>query len=152
MELQRKPYRQKCAAIRCLVGKMPERAVEGFKKTDLRSAECDELMEGVWLEPIKAMLQRRTNKTWTDKHRHVTKKLVVEESWVQKRVYDTGWSDEKTLEDVTQKKARRRRLCHCCVEGGQKPDPRRLGQMRAKDQHLKERLKMAKRNHVAPSE
>ena len=65
---------------------MPERAVEGFKKTDLRSAECDELMEGVWLEPIQAMLQRRTNKTWTDKHRHVTRKLVVEGLGAEKSV------------------------------------------------------------------
>ena len=86
MELQRKPHRQNCAAIRCLVGKMPVRAVEGFKKTDLRSAECDELMKGVWLEPIQAMLQRRTNKTWTEKHQHVTRKLVVEGLGAEKSV------------------------------------------------------------------
>ena len=26
--------------------------------------ECEELKEGVWLEPIQAMLRRRTNEAW----------------------------------------------------------------------------------------
>ena len=40
--------------------------------------ECEELKEGVWLEPIQAMLRRKTNEAWTDKHRIVMRKLVVE--------------------------------------------------------------------------
>ena len=58
--------------------------------------ECEELKEGVWLERIQAMRRRKTNETWTDKHRNVTRKLVV---WKQvgcrKDCRDTGWSDEK---------------------------------------------------------
>ena len=30
-----------------------------------------------------------------DKHRNVTRKLVLEGGWVQKRLYGIGWSDEK---------------------------------------------------------
>ena len=40
--------------------------------------ECEELNEGVWLEPFQALLQSKTNEAWTDMHRNVTSKLVVE--------------------------------------------------------------------------
>ena len=48
--------------------------------------ECEELKEGVWLEPIQAMLRRKTNETWIDKHRNVMRKLVVKGGWVQKKI------------------------------------------------------------------
>ena len=57
--------------------------------------ECEELKEGVWLELIQAMLRPKTNEAWTDKHRNVTRKLVVEGGWLQKRLSDIGWSDKK---------------------------------------------------------
>ena len=41
------------------------------------------------------MLRRKTNEAWTDKHRHVTRKVAVEGGWVQKRLYDISGSDEK---------------------------------------------------------
>ena len=49
---------------------------------------CEELKEEVWLEPIQVMLRRLTNEVWTDKHQHVTRKLVVDGGWVQKRFFD----------------------------------------------------------------
>ena len=55
----------------------------------------EELKEGVWLEPVRAMLRGKTNEVWTDMHRNVTRKPVVEGCLVQKRLYDIGWSDEK---------------------------------------------------------
>ena len=63
-----------------------------YRKKWAAKHECEELQEGVWLEPIQAMPWRRT---WTDKHRHVMRKLVVDAGWVQKRLYDIAWSDEK---------------------------------------------------------
>ena len=57
--------------------------------------ECEELSKGVWLDPIGALLRRKNDGTWTDKHRNVMRKLVVEGGWVQNRLYDIGWSDEK---------------------------------------------------------
>ena len=44
--------------------------------------ECEKLMERVWLDPIQAMLRRTTSEAWTEKHRNVTRKLVVEGGWV----------------------------------------------------------------------
>ena len=57
--------------------------------------ECEELKKGVWLDPSRALLQRKTEEEWTEKHRNVMRKLVVEGGWVQKRLYHIGWSDEK---------------------------------------------------------
>ena len=39
--------------------------------------EYEELKEGVWLEPALALLRRKTKDEWTDKHRHVARKLVL---------------------------------------------------------------------------
>ena len=57
--------------------------------------ECEELKDGVWLEPIQAMLRRMTTDVWTEKHRNVTRKVVVGGGWVQKRLHVVGWSIEK---------------------------------------------------------
>ena len=60
------------------------------------------------------MLRRKINDVWTDKHRHVTRKLVVEGVWVHKRVYDIGWSDEKKCRGCNKEEGtEKHRLCHC---------------------------------------
>ena len=76
--------------------------------------ECEELKEGVWLEPTQAMLQRRTNELWTDKHHNVMRKLAVEGGWVQKRTYDIGWPDAKKCRGCKKGEAiEKYRLYHC---------------------------------------
>ena len=40
--------------------------------------EYEELKEGIWLEPALTLLRRTTKEEWTDKHRHVARKLVLE--------------------------------------------------------------------------
>ena len=44
------------------------------------------------------LLTRKTHEAWTEKHPHMTRKLVVEGGWVQKRLYDIGWPDEKNCQ------------------------------------------------------
>ena len=56
-------------------------------------------------------VRRKTNEAWTDRHRNVTRKLVVEGGWVQKRSYHTGWSHEKKFQGRKRKKARRSTGC-----------------------------------------
>ena len=80
------------------------------------------------------MLRRNTYEVWTENHQHVTRKLVVGEGWVQKRLYDIAWSDERSVEYATKKKARRSADCTIVplpvLAGGQKPDPRKAGEIR----------------------
>ena len=101
--------------------------------------------------PIRAVLRRKTNEAWTDKHRNVTRKLVVEGGRVQKRLYDIGWSDEKMCRGCNKEEGtEKHRLFHCpCWKEVGKPI---LGHMGTKGQDLKERLEVAERNHVTPSE
>ena len=49
-----------------------------WKKFGSKARECEELKEGVWLEPVQAIMRRKTNEVWTDEHRNVTRKLVEE--------------------------------------------------------------------------
>ena len=56
--------------------------------------EYQELKEGTWSEPALALLCKTTNEKWTEKHRHVARKLFLEGGWVQKKLFDNVWSDE----------------------------------------------------------
>ena len=48
--------------------------------------ECEELKEGIWLEPAPALLREKTKEEWTEKHRNAARQLVLEGGWVQKRL------------------------------------------------------------------
>ena len=56
--------------------------------------EHEELKEGIWLEPALALLRKKTKEDWTEKRRNIARKLVLEGGWVQKKLFDIGWSDE----------------------------------------------------------
>ena len=81
------------------------------------------------MEPTQAVPQMNTNELWICKHRNVMRKMVVEERWVLRRMYDIGWSGEKSVGDATVKKARRSiRLYHCSFwKGSQEPVLRGFG-------------------------
>ena len=55
---------------------------------------CEELKEGIWLEPALALLRKKTKGDLSEKDRNVARKLVLEGGWVQKKLFDIGWSDE----------------------------------------------------------
>ena len=82
------------------------------------------------------MLRRKTNEVWKEEHRHVTRKLVVEGSWVQKRLYDIGWSDEKKCRGCNQEEGTEKHRfdhCPCCV--GRSSETRGTWEMGAKGQN-----------------
>ena len=70
--------------------------------------EHEELKEGCcgWSRS-KLCCEERHNEVWTDKHRNVTRKLVIDGGWVQERLY------VRSVEDVTKKKGRR--SCACTI-------------------------------------
>ena len=55
-----------------------KRAREVYLKKWAAKRACEEMMEGVWLEPVPVMHNRRTNEIWTDTYRNVMRKLVIE--------------------------------------------------------------------------
>ena len=76
--------------------------------------EIEEMMEGAWLELALALLRKKTTGDWTGRNRNVARKLVLEGGWVQKKLFDIGWSDESECpachkEEGTEKD----RLYHC---------------------------------------
>ena len=76
--------------------------------------EHEELKEGIWLEPALALLRKKTKEDWTEKHRNVTRKLVLEGGWVQKKLFDIGWSDESKCQACHKEKGtEKHRLYHC---------------------------------------
>ena len=99
--------------------------------------ECEELRGGVWVQPLQAVLRRKTNEAWTDAHRHVTRKLVGG-GGVQKIFYDIGWSDENK-EEGTEK----HRLYHCpSWREVSNQDPRLSG-------NTERGLEVARRSYIA---
>ena len=112
--------------------------------------ECDELKEGVWLQPISALLRRKATEGWTDKHRNVMRKLAVEGGWVQKKLCDTGWSDVKKCGGCKKEETEKHGLCHCPSwreVGNQIPES--LGNWEQRAKKVERGLDMARRYHVA---
>ena len=76
--------------------------------------EYEELKEGIWLEPALDLWRRKTEDEWTDKHRHVARKLVLDGGCVQKRLFDICWSDESEWQAYHKAKGtENHRLYHC---------------------------------------
>ena len=76
--------------------------------------EYEELKEDIWLVPALALLRKETKEEWTERHRHVARKLILEGGWVQKRPFDEDRSDFSRCrachkEEGTEK----HRLYHC---------------------------------------
>ena len=68
--------------------------------------EYAELMEEVCFDLFKAILRESNDEEWTDKHRNVMRKLVVEGGWMQQRSFDIGY-----VKVATKKRARKSTGC-----------------------------------------
>ena len=76
--------------------------------------ENEEVKKGISLEPALALLRKQTKEGWTDKHRNTARKLVLEGGWVQKKLFDIGWSDESECQAChTAEGTEKHRLYHC---------------------------------------
>ena len=76
--------------------------------------EYEELEEGIWLEPALALLRKKTKDDWTEKHRNVARKVFLEGGWVQKQLFDIGWSDESECQACRKEEGtEKHRLHHC---------------------------------------
>ena len=83
---------------------MPKRCKENASVADQKR----------WAEPALALLRKKRKGEWTEKHRNVARKLLLEGGWVQRRLFDFGWTDMSQcqacqMEEGTEKQ----RLFHC---------------------------------------
>ena len=69
--------------------------------------ENEELKQGIWLEPALALLRRKTKDEWTDKHRHVGRKMALEGGWVQKDSSTKEGKMKVSAKHVTKRKAQK---------------------------------------------
>ena len=83
--------------------------------------EFEELKEGIWLEFALALLRKKTKGGWTEKHRNVARKLVLEGGWVQKKLFDAGWSVESECQACHKEEGTEKHRLYHCPEGLQRP-------------------------------
>ena len=70
--------------------------------------EYEELKEVTWLEPALALMREKTKEDWNEKHRNVARK------WVEKRLFDTCWSDESKCQACHEEEGtEKHRLYNC---------------------------------------
>ena len=100
--------------------------------------EYEELMAGIWLEPSLALLRKKTKEDWTEKHRNVARKLVQDRGWVQQRLFDIGWSDEKSLPNMSQGGRHRKAQASITAQNGTRSNGRfqRLSESGSKKREL----------------
>ena len=100
----------------------------------------EELKEGAWLEPGRALCKKKVKENWTDKHRNVARKIFLEGGWTQKRLLDIGWSDGKSMSSLSNggrdRKAQAPPFPRLARD--QKGDPRGLQKVRAKNGNFEE--------------
>ena len=63
-----------------------------------------------------ALLRKKMNGDWTEKHRNVARKLLPEKGWVQTRLFDTGWSDESECQACHQEEGTEKHWLYFCPE------------------------------------
>ena len=84
--------------------------------------ECEGLMGGVWLEPIQALLTEKASEKWTETHRNVMRKLVVEGGCVRHRLYDIDWSDKEVCQGCQEEEGTEKHGTR--LAGREEPSPR----------------------------
>ena len=100
----------------CALKDVKKMLLQQARKKWAAKHECEELKEGIWLEPALALLRKKTNEEWTEEHRKVARKLVLEGGWVQKKVFDIGWSDERECQACHKEEGTAKHRLYRCPE------------------------------------
>ena len=85
--------------------------------------EYEELKVGTWLEPAVARLRKKMKEEWNEEHRNVARKVFLEGGWVQKRLFDIGWSDESNCQACQEEEGTEKHRLYRC-QNGTKSDER----------------------------
>ena len=93
-----------------------QRASTVYWKKWAAKHEIEELKEGAWLEPALALLRKKTKGEWSEKHRNVARKLLLEGGWVHQRLFDIGWSDESECQACHKEEGTEKHRLYPCPE------------------------------------
>ena len=89
----------------------------------------------------RALLRKKVEENWTEKHRNVARKIFLEGGWTQKRLFDIGWSDLRQCQSVPgagrHRKAQAVPLSRMALN--QAGNPTGLEEVGAKGQNVKEK-------------
>ena len=88
--------------------------------------EQEELKVGAWAEPALVLLRKKAKGGWTEKRRHVARKIFLEGGWTQKRLFDFVWSDISNVKHARWRSAQRS-TGFTTVRNGMKPGGRFSG-------------------------
>ena len=87
---------------------------KGTKKMHLKQTRSAAKHEHEELKEALALLRKKTKEEWTETHRNVARKLVLEGGCVQQRLFDTGWSDKSKCQACHKEEGtEKHRLYHC---------------------------------------
>ena len=90
---------------------MPEKV---YWKKWAAKHECEELKEGIWLDPALALVRKKTKEDRIEKHRNAARKIFLEGGWTQKRLFDIDWSDTSQCQACKKEEGtEKHRLYHC---------------------------------------
>ena len=93
-----------------------QRARTVYWKKSAAKHEYEKLKEGTWLERALAFLRKKTKEDWTEKHRNVARQLISEGGLVQKKLYDSGWSDESDCQACHKEEGTEKHSLYHCPE------------------------------------
>ena len=128
-----------------------KQAATAFWKKRAAEHECEELKEGVWSEPIQALLRRETNESWTDKHRNVMKNGSWKEDTCGRERMTLGGQAKRSVEAAARKKAQRSTGCTIVRHGwkSETGSQRVLGTLKERCYVVSSRRKQWRKFHVS---
>ena len=107
--------------------------------------EVGSLKEGFWLEPVLLLLRKKTKEEWTEKHRNVARKSVLEGGCRKDSSTFVGQM-KVSAKHVRRRKAQKSAALPLPVMvRDQTVEPRGFQKVGAKNENLKEGVEMAKR-------
>ena len=73
-------------------------AKEVHWQTWAKKHDIEEPKEGVWLEPVKAMLKRKVSHRWTARHAAQARSWVISGAWTQQEAVRHDWDGQQQLQ------------------------------------------------------
>ena len=91
---------------------LPRHSTEVFWQRWAKKHEIGELKEGIWFEPIKALLKTNPKRIWTTMYAVHARSWVINGARTRKKLYDRSWIDSRFSNCCHAEGAGKHRLYH----------------------------------------